>query len=160
MTVNKMCVFPCVNPATVRSSSSTGAADYSRQTVVTVSPAVTNTALCGHHRLQSDGRHSTSITLTGLRALGANWSGCCNRRQRRSAGKPCTGWTSAPILSYRVLQDPGAYADTLTLRFDLKTALNGVAAQTEHPTDDAQRGESGRQGRPRRGRRDLESAGD
>jgi hypothetical protein len=30
----------------------------------------------------------------------------------------------------------GAYADTLTLRFDLKTALNGVAAQTDHPTDD------------------------
>ena len=30
----------------------------------------------------------------------------------------------------------GAYAGTLTLRFGLKTALNGVAAQTDHPTDD------------------------
>ena len=80
--------FHALTLPAVRSSSSTGAADYSRQTVVTVSPAVTNTALCGHHRLQSDGRHSTSITLTGLRALGANWSGCCNRRQRRSASKP------------------------------------------------------------------------
>ena len=47
-----------------------------------------------------------------------------------------TGWTSAPILGYRILQDPGAYADTLTLRFDLKSALNSVVAQTAHPDDD------------------------
>jgi hypothetical protein len=47
-----------------------------------------------------------------------------------------TGWTSAPILGYRILQDPGAYADTLTLRFDLKSALNSVAVQAAHPDDD------------------------
>jgi hypothetical protein len=41
-----------------------------------------------------------------------------------------TGWTKAPILAYRVLQDPGAYADTLTLRFNLKTAV-GPADATE-----------------------------
>ena len=41
-------------------------------------------------------------------------------------------WTKAPILAYRILQDPGAYADTLTLRFDLKTALSA----TDMPTDD------------------------
>ena len=65
------------------------------------------------------------LSLTGGGATNGNGGALAN----------LTGWTSAPILGYRILQDPGAYADTLTLRFDLKTALNGVAAQTDHPTD-------------------------
>jgi hypothetical protein len=65
------------------------------------------------------------LSLTGGGATNGNGGALAN----------LTGWTSAPILGYRILQDPGAYADTLTLRFDLKTALNGVAAQTAHPTD-------------------------
>ena len=65
------------------------------------------------------------LSLTGGSATNGNGGALAN----------LTGWTSAPILGYRILQDPGAYADTLTLRFDLKTALNGVAAQTDHPTD-------------------------
>eukprot|EP01043_Picozoa_sp_COSAG02_P044690 COSAG02_NODE_4016_length_5901_cov_42.404688_5_plen_558_part_00 len=66
------------------------------------------------------------LSLTGGSATNGNGGALAN----------LTGWTSAPILGYRILQDPGAYADTLTLRFDLKTALNGVTAQTAHPTDD------------------------
>jgi hypothetical protein len=42
-----------------------------------------------------------------------------------------TGWTSAPILAYRILQDPGAYADTLTLRFDLKSGLTSTDMATD-----------------------------
>ena len=34
-----------------------------------------------------------------------------------------SSWTKAPLLAYRILQEPGAYADTLTLRFGLKKAL-------------------------------------
>ena len=38
------------------------------------------------------------------------------------------------LLGYRILQDPGAYADTLTLRFDLKNQLVSDSAQM--PDDD------------------------
>eukprot|EP01046_Picozoa_sp_COSAG06_P004996 COSAG06_NODE_217_length_20094_cov_61.998500_7_plen_119_part_00 len=36
-----------------------------------------------------------------------------------------------PLLAYRILQDPGAYADTLTLRFDLQNALSSTGLPTE-----------------------------
>jgi hypothetical protein len=65
------------------------------------------------------------LSLTGGGATNGNGKALAN----------LTGWTSAPILGYHILQDPGSYADTLTLRFDLKTALNSVVAQTAHPTD-------------------------
>ena len=41
-----------------------------------------------------------------------------------------SSWTKAPLLAYRILQEPGAYADTLTLRFDLKTALRSGNTST------------------------------
>eukprot|EP01045_Picozoa_sp_COSAG04_P033646 COSAG04_NODE_7046_length_1203_cov_1.332428_1_plen_222_part_10 len=42
-----------------------------------------------------------------------------------------SSWTKAPLLAYRILQEPGAYADTLTLRFDLKKALRTGSESTE-----------------------------
>ena len=40
-------------------------------------------------------------------------------------------WTKAPILAYRILQDPGAYADTLTIRLDLKKQLRSDKMSTK-----------------------------
>ena len=40
-------------------------------------------------------------------------------------------WAAQPLLAYRILQDPGAYADTLTLRFDLQNALSSTGLPTE-----------------------------
>jgi hypothetical protein len=38
-------------------------------------------------------------------------------------GASLTSWTKSPLIAVRMLQDPGAYASTLTLRFNTKTAL-------------------------------------
>ena len=45
-----------------------------------------------------------------------------------------TEWCSTlgPILAFRVLQEPGSYASTLTLRFNLKNALIDAAAATPY----------------------------
>ena len=40
-------------------------------------------------------------------------------------------WAAQPLLAYRILQDPGAYADTLTLRFDLQNALSSTGLPSE-----------------------------
>lgn len=39
-------------------------------------------------------------------------------------GASLTSWTKSPLIAVRMLQDPGAYASTLTLRFNTKTALD------------------------------------
>jgi hypothetical protein len=61
------------------------------------------------------------ISMTGGSATNGNGGALAN----------LTGWTSAPILAHRILQDPGAYADTLTLRFDLKTGLTSTDMATD-----------------------------
>ena len=38
-------------------------------------------------------------------------------------GASLTSWTKSPLLAIRVLQDPGAYSSTATLRFELKDDL-------------------------------------
>jgi hypothetical protein len=38
-------------------------------------------------------------------------------------GASLTSWTKSPLLAIRVLQDPGAYSSTATLRFELKDEL-------------------------------------
>ena len=38
-------------------------------------------------------------------------------------GASLTSWTKSPLIAVRMLQDPGAYVSTLTLRFTTKTAL-------------------------------------
>ena len=38
-------------------------------------------------------------------------------------GSSLTSWTKSPLIAVRCLQDPGAYASTATLRFDLKAAI-------------------------------------
>ena len=49
-------------------------------------------------------------------------------------GQSMTEWCSTlgPILAFRVLQEPGSYASTLTLRFNLKNALIDAAAATPY----------------------------
>ena len=61
------------------------------------------------------------LSMTGGSATNGNGGALAN----------LTGWTSAPILAYRILQDPGAYADTLTLRFDLKSGLTSTDMATD-----------------------------
>ena len=64
--------------------------------------------------------------------------------RRQPGGLPCSAtngnggavgnlsdWTKAPILAYRILQDPGAYADTLTIRLDLKKQLRSDKMSTK-----------------------------
>ena len=41
-------------------------------------------------------------------------------------GASLTSWTKSPLIAVRMLQDPGAYASTLTLRFNTKTALEAA----------------------------------
>ena len=41
-------------------------------------------------------------------------------------GASLTSWTKSPLIAVRMLQDPGAYASTLTLRFNLKAALDAA----------------------------------
>ena len=40
-------------------------------------------------------------------------------------GSSLTSWTKSPLIAVRVLQDPGSYASTATLRFTTKDALGG-----------------------------------
>ena len=44
-------------------------------------------------------------------------------------GASLTSWTKSPLIAVRMLQDPGAYASTLTLRFNTKIDL----AAEDHP---------------------------
>ena len=39
-------------------------------------------------------------------------------------GSSLTSWTKSPLIAVRVLQDPGSYASTATLRFTTETALD------------------------------------
>ena len=64
------------------------------------------------------------LSMTGGSATSGNGGAFANM----------SDWARQPLLGYRILQDPGAYADTLTLRFDLKNQL--VSDSTQMPTDD------------------------
>ena len=64
------------------------------------------------------------LSMTGGSATNGNGGAFANMSE----------WARQPLLGYRILQDPGAYADTLTLRFDLKNQLVSDSAQM--PDDD------------------------
>ena len=53
------------------------------------------------------------LSMTGGSATNGNGGAFANMSE----------WARQPLLGYRILQDPGAYADTLCLRFDLKNGL-------------------------------------